>query len=380
MRALISIHKRDKSLIVYGGALDLFIDNVKHLFILNQKALPEYRHVWLTRSNIVLKRIKEMGFEAIMSNTREGQRLLYRAGMVIYDNRIDEFANHELSEGAVRLELWHGVTCVKMIGSIHTDSPEPYVISSKFKEKFIQNHIYGDYVLATSHKLRNTMSAAFQIPVEKTIVADQPRNHVLYMNSQELDSFVEKFEDFDGKKLYNELKSETRQKVIYMPTFRDANPNYIFEAIPDWNEFNCFLRENDIVFYLKVHRITPLPTNLNYSNIRVIDNGLDIYPILPLFDRLVTDYSSIMFDYSLIEKPIIIYDFDLDEYAHKSRNVFVSFYNLLEGLSEAKTYRDLKRLLLVSDSDIKVLPFSDYYDCPGDRKAIYDFICKVMNN
>jgi CDP-glycerol glycerophosphotransferase len=294
--------------------------------------------------------------------------------MVIYDYRIDEFACHELLEGAVRFELWHGVNAVKKVGQIRTDSPEPYVITSAFHYKYIHDHIFGDYVLAPSRSLSNVMSAAFHVPLKNIIISDQPRCHTLYMTKMELDDFVVKYEDAIGVRMYKELKAESRQKVIYMPTFRDANPKYIYKAIPDWDEFNSFLKTNNIVLYLKVHRVTPLPTGLGYSNIQILDNSLDIYPLLPLFDRLITDYSSIMFDFALMHKPVIIYDFDIEEYATKSRYVFKGFIELLKSLSEAKNYQELTSLMLTSDASIKPFPTSRYYDCPGDISSIINFI------
>ena len=377
VRIVVSQHRRDNHLIAYGGALDLFIDNAKHLFILNNKLLPQYRHIWLTRNDEVFERVKSIGYEVLKSNTKEGIQVLYRAGIVIYDNRIDEFANHNLSAGAFRIELWHAVQGVKKIGGIKTDPPIPFVFKSNFEYKYLFKHIYGDYGLATSKSLMPVMSAAFQIPIDKIIVADQPRNHTLYMNEQDLEEFVNKYEDNEGKSIFYELKNEKRMKVIYMPTFRDADPYYIYKAIPDWDAFNLFLRKHDIVFYLKVHRVTPLPQGLDHSNIHIMDNGIDIYPILPLFDRLVTDYSSIMFDFSLMRKPVIIYDFDIDTYMSESRYIFKSFIKLLKEVSEINSYKELCFLLLAKDSEVKPIPLDDYYNCPGDISSILALIMSL---
>lgn len=378
LRAIISLHKRDGYLIVYGGALDLFIDNAKHLFIINNQTMPQYRHIWLTRSNEVLIRVRSLGFEAELSDSKIGRSILYHAGMVIYDNRIDEFAGHNLASGAIRFNLWHGIPG-KRIGLINSDPPEPYVVTSNFKDRFFNSHIYGDYVLATSYSLSATMSAAFQVPVEKVIVADQPRNYTLYMNCVELEQYVYKYEDDRGIKMFNELKEESRQKVIYMPTFRDADPQYIYKAIPQWDDFNRFLKDNNIVLYLKVHRVTPLPKKLNFSNIRVLDNKIDIYPLLPLFDRLITDYSSVMFDFATLRKPIIIYDYDLDEYVRESRKVLNEFINLLKSLTEAKNLGELLELLTLPDESICCLPLNRYVQYPGDIERLQVNIMRLTN-
>ena len=58
-----------------------------------------------------------------------------------------------------------------------------------------------------------------------------------------------------------------------------------------------------------------MPEHVEYSNLTFMDSTADVYALLPLTDVLITDYSSIMFDYPLMDgKSQILYQYDYDEY------------------------------------------------------------------
>lgn len=357
IRIVVSVHRRNKRLIVYGGAMDLFVDNAKHMFLYNNINMPEYRHVWLSNNESVLNKVQSLGLEAVKSHSRQGVFLMWNAGMVIYDYHIDEFSYHNLSAGAVRFNLWHGVPN-KHIGGPVVENPNPYKIESLFRHKYVLDHKKGDYALSPSNsgKMNNIFSSAFYIPLENIIISAYPRCRFLNMSKLEIKMYIEKYEDEQYLDLYNELSNRKDRAFIYMPTFRDANKEYIYSAIPDWVDFDNFLSKFDIKLYIKVHRMTPLPSNLNFSHIKIIDNTIDIYPILSLFDRLITDYSSVMYEFAILEKPIILYTFDMDEYVSKSRYIYKDFIELTKKVPRAKTYNELKLLLTKPDSSLPVFP------------------------
>lgn len=373
-RFIISLHKRDKSLIVYGGALDLFIDNAKHLFIYNNETMPTRRHVWLSNNDDVISQVRNLGFEAIKSSSWEGKRMMLNAGMVIYDNRIDEFSEHTLSQGAIRLELWHGVPYCKRIGKAKVNEDTPYVVTSKFKYKYLMEHVYGDYVLSPAKKSNVILSAAFEVPEDKLIISDYPRCRFMFMKDEQISEYIYKYENTYTQGVYEELQRlKDIKKVIYMPTFRDADRNYITKAIPDWDDFNHFCFDNNIIFYVKVHRVTPLPKGRDYSNIRFLDSFMDIYPVLGQFDILVTDYSSIMYEFALMKKPVVLYTFDMNEYISQSREIHQEFIDMIEKLDNADVFSGLKNLLMCELASLKKFPSKGYFDCQGsiDNLSLY---------
>ena len=370
---LIRLVPRKRNRIVYGGSLDLFIDNAKHLFILNNEQMPDVHHIWLSNNKNTLHQVQALGFCAVRSKSLKGLYLMLTARMIIFDNMINDFSYHTLSSGAIRLELWHGVPYCKHIGISRTDNPVPFQRKLAQRFNYMDEHLHGDICISPSEKARVIFSASFCIPIESIILSDYPRCRFLYMTSEEINNFVKQYEPISTQRLFSSINSETRKKVLYMPTFRDADPNYISKAIPNWAEFNEFLESNDILIYLKVHRMTPIP-HMSYSNIIILDNALDVYPIMPLFDMLITDYSSIMYEFALLHKPIVLYTFDMDLYIKYSRNIYSSFINQLKELSNVSDYKSLEYILSSPGKSIKPFPTDTYFDFANHIENLILFI------
>lgn len=378
IRFFVNLFPRDSHLIVYGGALDLFIDNSKHLFIYNCsdcRSLKGFRHIWLTRKESTYTTIKNINLPVLKSNGIKGWYYMLRAGVVVFDNEIHEFSRYNLTEGATRIELWHGLP-LKFWGQIKDDNQEAYIPRSWFCEKFIEIHPHGDYTICAHINQRNFFSAAFNIPVEKVILSGYPRLRCFYMDENERDAYIRKYEKKSLYDIYTELKSLQKYKIIYMPTFRDGNPRYINSAIPDWSILNEICSKNNSILYLKVHRVTPLPKLDSFSNIKVLDSELDIYPILNQIDMLITDYSSIMYDFALLNKPVVLYTYDIDGYRQNSRKLTMRFLELKEKLTNVEKFDMLLNVIGSDKKSIKRFPVNDYYQIPNNFEAINRLIEK----
>ena len=103
-----------------------------------------------------------------------------------------------------------------------------------------------------------------------------------------------------------------------------------------------------MVFCIKLHPKSKLRNQfakINGDNIVVIDADTDPYVFLKHADVLVTDYSSIYFDYILTGKPIIFFDYDLKEYLHDSREMYFDYNSVTPG-DKAENYSELKLSLI----------------------------------
>lgn len=367
------VHPRDNHLIVYGGVLDLFIDNAKYMFILNNKILPDYKHVWLTNSETVFKKIKTLGFDVVLSSSKEGRKTLKKAGFVIFDDAIKHFANPELSWGAKRIELWHGIHG-KMSCRAHSENQPVYKVKDFLHDKITDDHAHGDYCVLTSEYLRKIVSYTFGVPFERMISSPYPRNWILTCSEAQRTNFVKKYEDEGVQQLYDYLKNCSLFKIIYMPTFRDADRDYLSKGIPDWNRLNEICRQANAVLYLKVHRITSLPNVEVFSNIKIIDNKVDVYTILSHFDMLITDYSSVCFDFALTKKSIVLYTYDKNEYMAKSRPLHQHFLDLMTRVTNVEKFESLLDVILNKKDNVKPFPVDCYFDCPNDYDAVSRFI------
>ena len=107
-----------------------------------------------------------------------------------------------------------------------------------------------------------------------------------------------------------------------MPTWRDSQLE-IFANGFDLEQFNSVLQQTDSIALMKPHINTKYDNTQTYSNLIFIDGSVDIYPILPFTDVLITDYSGTIYDYILMpEKGIILFHYDYDEYVQEREFIF----------------------------------------------------------
>ena len=109
-----------------------------------------------------------------------------------------------------------------------------------------------------------------------------------------------------------------------------------------------FLEENNILFCIKLHPKSKLNEefrNIQSENIMVINKDADPYVFLKMADVLITDYSSIYFDYLLLDRPIIFFAYDLEEYLNDSREMYFDYDEFTPG-EKVNDYQELKKSIL----------------------------------
>src|SRR5690554_3690598 len=99
---------RKRSLIIYGGAADRFLDNAKYCFIDGSMHISGFEHVWLTRNSDVFNKLNSKGYKCVRSNSSKGIWMAIRARYFIFDSNIGDFTLSFLASGAVTVNLWHG--------------------------------------------------------------------------------------------------------------------------------------------------------------------------------------------------------------------------------------------------------------------------------
>lgn len=122
--------------------------------------------------------------------------------------------------------------------------------------------------------------------------------------------------------------------VVYMPTFRDNFMDFIDaqgNIVLNPGGLAAFAEKHNTLFLLKLHpyvndaKLSALPGIVRYPS------HLDIYPLLPLADALITDYSSVYFDFLLLDRPVLYFAYDLERYISQDRELFFPFEDLTPG-------------------------------------------------
>ena len=192
--------------------------------------------------------------------------------------------------------------------------------------------------------------------LDESVVFDSiyPRCYYLCRGRSEMISFIEKYETTYTKSLINRIGTFD-QCYLYMPTWRNGqNDSFIQDAGFDFDDLNRILRERNAIFLFKLHPAVKIVWNneADLSNIVFLDKNMDIYPILYFVSTLITDYSSIYYDYLLLDRNIILFPFDKQEYISNSDDLVFDYDKYTPGI-QVRTIRDLLSILS-SDINCKV--------------------------
>ena len=214
------------------------------------------------------------------------------------------------------VQLWHAPGASKKFGgSVDIESRD---ILAKISEN-------TDYLIVTSKNIVSYYAEAFQMSENKIKALGLPRMDY-YFENHDLDKLKEEF-----SKKYN--ISKDKKIILYAPTFRDEERyNNVFDYL-DLDRFNEELGD-EYVLALRLH-----PKIKDFYKDDIVSEGkyVDVsdfeseQELMLISDILITDYSSIMIEYSVLDKPTVFFTYDLDEYLANERGFYYDFKTTVPG-------------------------------------------------
>ncbi len=317
--------KRDKKIWLFAPMNHAFLDNSKYLFLHVLQNNPEIKAFFITENKKLLDFLKKKNLPVISKWSIKGFYYGLKAQFYIISAYIDDI-NYWTSGGAIIFNLWHGIPLKKIEFDIKTGPLAKRFRNPKLYTKIFKPYFYKKphFVLSTSEITTTLFSSAFRIPLQNCPILGYPRTDIFFKSKAKLLEHINKFEPSYLNKLIF-FTQQFSKVLIYMPTWRDDHYNFLNAAFPDIQELNQILKKQNALLVLKLHpNDNSLKTFQEKSNIKILQAKFDIYPFLPFTDVLITDYSSIYFDYLLLKKPIIMYPFDLDNYL-KMRELYFNY-------------------------------------------------------
>ena len=236
-----------------------------------------------------------------------------------------------MSKKQKKIQMWHGIPLKKL------------------------NRLVGmkyDCMISTS-KFVNETSLKDVITANEYSDLGYPRNDLLLKDHDDLDLIL------SDLKIYNLAKNSfgsDKKIVVYMPTHRESATS-IGQTTPplfplDLENLDTFCVQNDIIFILKLHPFImqfqkDFDSPKGFTNVYFHSTQGDIYPTLKYTDLLVTDYSSIYFDFLLLNRPIVFYDYDFEEYINNMGRFFYDYEDNAPGI-KVKTQEEMQGAVLQS--------------------------------
>jgi CDP-glycerol glycerophosphotransferase len=224
--------------------------------------------------------------------------------------------NIKLRKETVFLQTWHAAGAFKKFG---LDIIEEI---KQDKLDWVKGAQEWSYLLCSSPVVQTIYANAFGIKdTGKVKCTGIPRNDIFF-NSTDMQLIRERF--FADTRI-------TKKIILYAPTFRDHVNN--FELKLDLRKLKLNLSENYIII-LRLHPdiAEKLILEEDLSDF-VFDfsNYDDIQELLVVSDILVTDYSSVIFDFAITEKPIVFYPYDLTYYQNMLRGFYFEYTSFVPG-------------------------------------------------
>lgn len=320
----------------------------------------------------------------IQSSDQEFYDTLARSRMIVTTH-----GGFKCSSDQICVDLWHGVPLKTVGAMVHGQTDEQ-----------IKGGLYWwtkvDAATSYSQLYSSLMNACMNIGGNKYFITGAPRNDLLLTSDGRKNLSDLMHIDLDGKKV-----------LFFLPTFRTTHYGR-YDGDKEWDnifgmrsfdivEFDKFLEDNNIVFITKLHpneeykmidlveqKITRNMVLLRNSDL--IENRTDLYEILNAADLLITDYSSVFFDFLLLDRPIVFTPVDLDSY-RKLRGMLLGPYDfwtpgpkaldqetlekeILYGLSNADSYAAQRKTI----KDIM-----HYYQDANSSKRVWNMLISMLH-
>ncbi len=380
--------KKDKNIWIFGAIRgQKYMDNTKYIF--------EYVHsdtsieaIWISKNKDVVDELKSKGFNAFYEYSTEALAYAKRAKIAVITHRGNrnksDLPFYAFSKQTKIIQLWHGIPLKKIAYDDKVFSFKHDEESLLWKSKFFFKKFFFPFlnyvnepslILALSKETQEIFAQAFRIDKDKVLITGYPRNDILLQN------------------VSTEKKDSQIKKVIYMPTFRGL-VNSDFDLFLQYgfniDKLDAFLSKENMQLYIKLHPFNQ-PFNTLIAKLEQSKNIFflahdAIYEIISGYDMLITDYSSIYFDYLLLDRPIIFAPFDKEAYLQKDRKFYFNYEEVTPGPKAMNWDEVMQQLRIFNKSphnyeDERKLIKDRFHTYQDDQsiQRVYEAILNIVN-
>lgn len=313
---------------VFGHAGEAFAGNPKFLFLWLHLHRPDIAATWITGSDRTHRMLRDQGLPVARRWSRRGILAALRARVYAFSHDPAD-VNAALARGAYHLNLWHGVG----IKALHAGARP-----ARGARAWLRGFLYPPYqmVVSTSAAMQAHFAAEFRLAPEACPQLGYPRND--WSTDRALAGLARTIDRREGFALMPPGYDEV---YLYLPTFRDTGRPFLQEALPDLAALEGVLRARRALLYIKPHPLTADTLGDAGSSIRRWPEGIDFQPYLADLTGLITDYSSVLYDYLAVRRSgAILYTFDRDRYVGGDRALVEAFDTSVAGV-RVDTFADL---------------------------------------
>jgi len=253
--------------------------------------------------------------------------ILLRAKTIVMTHGLNSLSPFRFSNRKFFVETWHGVPLKGQQFTEATPKPQELKQTRRNWERYV------DVLIAPSRIAAYSMCSSCMLDPRRVFYCGQARNDIL-------------FRTVGASQVIRELAPTIphyEKVILYCPTFRDASEVRLF-PFPDLSVIDLaeFLEDRDAVILIRGHTRGPAGSEGYPTNRFVMfDQSVcaDVNVVLPEVDVLITDYSSIYFDFLLLDRPIVFVPYDLEQY-QRERGFVIDDYDFWTPGKKVHRYRE----------------------------------------
>ncbi|MEB7392526.1 bifunctional glycosyltransferase/CDP-glycerol:glycerophosphate glycerophosphotransferase [Mammaliicoccus sciuri] len=356
-----------------------YSDSPKYIYEYMLENYPENQYVWILKNPS--KSVIPGNPLKIKKGSLEYYKAYSKAKVWVNNARLPLALNKK--DNQKYIQTWHGTPLKKLANDMKVVRM-PSTTTPQYKRNFHMETSRWDYLVSPNHYSTEIFESAFWMDEERVLEIGYPRNDLLVTHAND--------EELIAKIRENVNIPEGKKVLMYAPTWRDdefiKKGQYLFELKINLENLYESIGE-EYVILLRMHYLISNAIDLSgYENFAIdVSNYDDISELYLITDALITDYSSVMFDYGILKRPQFFFAYDIEKYDKNLRGFYLDYVNDLPGpiIEDPFDLADsLKDIDLIKESyQDKIDEFYERF-CSLEQgessKYIGELINKEMNN
>ncbi|MCT1226142.1 CDP-glycerol glycerophosphotransferase family protein [Lactococcus lactis] len=370
---LAKIVKVDDKLIIFSSFNgEAYSDNPRYLFeyLIEDEAFADFQFIWAFKSKQKIEGVRVVKF-----NSFAYYYYLSKAKYWVFNSKMAPYYYKRREQ--IYLQTWHG-TPLKRLGHDLFDNGKTYYRSHLSHQQMLKSYDddsrHWDYLISPSEFSSHAFASAFKIKQEQILEMNYPRvDYLINFNPEEI------------LKLKKAYRLPLDKKIIlHAPTWRDNSfdvKGYKFELIVDFHKWKKILGQNTIILFKPhylISNVYQVPNDLT-DFVYLMEANSDINDAYLMSDSLITDYSSVFFDYANLNRPIYFYMYDFEYYEQKLRGFYLNIPNDLPN--DVITKED-DLLVKINNEDFdyeRLRKFNQKFNLWNDGKACSKVVRRIFN-
>lgn len=347
-----------------------------YLYMKNNPEFKDYKFVWAFREPENYKDLEDEHTILVKQNTKKYEEYLAKSKYWIINHRIYDYIYPKKEQ--VYVQCWHG-TPLKRLGCDLQKTENALNTLNEVKKKWHREAQKVDFVISPSKFTTEKLSSALDLKsVNKEdcmIEQGYPRNDFLYNYTEE-----------DVKRIKEKIGIDKINKkiILYAPTFRDnqhqAGVGYTYKTEVDFDKLQKELQDEYIILFRAHYFVSNSFDFEKYKgfiyNVSDIDDVNETYIVS---DILITDYSSVFFDYANLKRPMLFYMYDFEEYKDEMRGFYIDINELPGEITktEDELIKAIKNIKNFEYTE-KYKKFNEKFNYLDDGQAAKRTVEKIM--